>query len=261
MEKIKTSILIDRNVWERFKKEITKRFKGRRSNIPAVSDVIEDLIRNWIYGLHRSKIPIYEVAYLASLEPEILLKYARINPQLAFKLFQSKPEAFMQAITLEPEPKQPIKTKSGLYENYYRIEESRIVMLEEVGPDEWDVVEIWHIVDIDLGEPYFNGFKLDKLLGEGYSAVIPMYLQKKSQLCIAETITFSLKNKSAWKTITKILKDLTSQQITVTSTYIKEKECDGFKLERETIRNWDEIINGIQFLELLGEWLPENTPI
>ena len=94
MGRVKTSILVDEALWKRFKREVGKRFRGRRASVPPVSSVVEDLVRGWLEGLHRVRMPVYEVAYILSLEPRILYRYARANPDLAFKVLQARPQPF-----------------------------------------------------------------------------------------------------------------------------------------------------------------------
>lgn len=253
MGKIKTSIMVDEGLWAQFKGEVSRRFKGHRKSIPPVSDVVEDLIRNWVNGLHRNKIPIYEVAFIASIEPKLILKYARINPTLAFDIFRSRPQAFIPVIGSEFKPREP-----GRGDYFYEVGHDKIIMYFK-DYDGYDIIaDEYYFIGDNIGEPYFNGFILDDLLGEGYSALPLARLKGVKELCISQTITFSLYDSSSWGELVAILREAMENEIAPVKTFIREKECNGFRLERTFIKGKEEIMNGVKFLELLGEWLPRS---
>ncbi|MEB3760383.1 MAG: hypothetical protein GSR81_06000 [Desulfurococcales archaeon] len=259
MEKTKTSILVDPRLWQRFKKEVGRRFKGRRASIPPVSSVVEDLIRGWLEGLHRVKIPLYEVAYILSNEPKTLLRYARVNPEQAFKIFQARPQAFLRLVATDFTPRSPDEAETL----YYVVREDKVILvLYDDWDKEWyDSGDYKYFIGSDQGPPYFNDHALEVLLGEGYPEIVAAYHRGLREICVFQGVTFSLRDPEGWRRLLGILRSLASSGVKPVKTYLEDKECDAYRITGESMGDSGEIENGIRFLELLSKWLPKNTTI
>lgn len=260
MGKTKTSILVDPNLWQRFKREVAKRYKGRRASIPPVSSVVEDLVRGWLEGLHRVKIPVYEAAYLASLEPKVLFKYARVNPDLAFRILQARPQAFLELVGVGFTPRSPEEAKKRDLDYYYAVGEDKIILHWY---DDWDKTwfpgDTWHFIASNKGAPYFNPWILEVLLGEGWPEAVAVRYLGVEELCAMSYVTFSVGDPEGWQRLLAILEDLVGSGVRPARTYLRGKECDAIRLTRESMAAGEEAWNGVRFLRLLSTWIPSNT--
>ncbi|MCE4624735.1 MAG: hypothetical protein F7C35_02575 [Desulfurococcales archaeon] len=258
MGKAKTSILVDQQLWQRFKREVGKRFKGRRPSVPPVSSVVEDLVRGWLEGLHRVKVPLYEVAYILSLEPKTLLLYARVNPDLAFKVFQARPQAFLRLIATDFTPRSLEEAEN----QYYVVGDDKVnLILYDDWDKEWyDSGDFKYFISRNRGTPYFNDYSLEVLLGEGYPEIVAAHYLGLSEICVFQGVTFSLHDPEGWRRLLGILEELVASVVRPARTYLKDKECDAYTLTREIMGKDEGSWNAVRFLRLVSTWIPSNLP-
>lgn len=228
--------------------------------MPPVSSVVEDLIRGWLEGLHRIRIPVYEVAYIAGLEPKILLLYARVNPELAFRIFQARPQPFLKLVGSGFTPRGPEEAKKRGLDYYYVVGEDRVSVYWYDGWDKgwFQGGDVYYLIARNRGPPYFNPWILEVLLGEGWPEAAAARHLGLEEVCIATYVTFSLRDPEGWRRLLAILSGLIESGIRPSKTYIKSEGCDAYRLTREAMAVSEEHRNALQFLELLSNWIPSN---
>ena len=266
MGKTKTSILVDEALWRRFRVEVERRFRGRRASVPPVSSVVEDLVRGWLEGLHRARVPIYEVAYLASLEPRVLYRYARVNPDLAFKILQARPQPFLRLIASDFTPRSPEEAKRQGLDHYYVVGED---MVNVYWYDGWDKEwfqggDVYYFIARNSGSPYFNPWILEVLLGEGWPEATAARHLGLEEECIDQYPTFSLRDPEGWQRLLELLGGLVEAGVGPEKTYIRERDCDAYRLTEQAMASRGEYVNALRFLTLLSSWItssPHGAPL
>jgi len=243
---MKTSVMVDRGLWERFKREVARRYEGKNGT-PPVSRVVEELVRGYVEGLEGERVHIHELAYILSREPRLLLEYVGVNPTLAFRVFLAKPDAFIGPMILRLEPR---SLRQDSYE-YYSLEDGRIVLYYRDISDKWYPGEEWILLGRDLGEPYFNGQVLDLILGEGYPTAATLVLEGKSRECIGRYLAFSLRDRQGWDKFLSLVEKLAYYE--VKPVFIEEKECDGYQIRRVDREN-ERVVNALEFLRSVAAW-------
>ena len=266
--RIKTSILVDRALWNEFKEEVFKRFKSHRKTVPPLSMVVEDLIRNYLRGLSDVKIPVYEVAtILEHLNPRdphtTLAKVAVLNPDLALKIIEARPSRFLPKLSMQ---------KLLLAVGFKLRDEGKIVFAEE---DTGDILEEYYIVGKDMGEPYFDTDFLESMfntavnvegtLGKIDLSVLPHnFIQLVGGIAFdldldeTEKFTFSLYDTSNyWKMYEAVSEILGDRRIRLMLYDIPVPYRDIIRKPVLDLTLSKTVVNSVlRFLKSLGEKLP-----
>ena len=261
MAKKKTCITIDEKLWERFKAEVARRHKGRRKTVPPLSEIVEDLVRVYVNGVHRDKVPIYVVASMFEvIGSGHLLKVARKYPELAIHVAEARPSLVADPFTLEVFEGRRIDPRTK-YERWFVKKPGRLELWihdPELEPNYTPFIEnIFYILGEDLGGPYFNGWVLDALFTEGYANIVVAELGlEKEPIPAWSTVTFSIYNKDAWTKLLSALGGLIEKRVLPVSVYSEEYGVETFTRKEEALDVMREFENALRFLEALSRIIP-----